>query len=238
MNDRRRQMRCSNCGETLSKGTAFCSRCAMATNKADAAINQAAEVAFYGAPPSVGFSPKIDDPAFAKYKRKSGAWSIVIALILAVIAIIGFPLYGQISGEIEWPGSLLYGIGLGGLFIFIALIQLFKRMLDKTWDGTIEYKDSYERRERDQGAVSVKTHTYYVLKVRKDSGGVKKNKWRDIPGPYHYYNIGDRVRHHKGCYYYEKYDKSGDGQILCAACMTFHPISLDVCPKCKCPLLK
>jgi len=191
--------------------------------------------AAFGGP--VGYSPRINDPAFAQYKGKSTTWSFLFAAILAVIAMVAFPIYGQASGDIEWPQSLYYGMGLGGMFLVIALLQTLKQGADHTWDGTVEYKNSYREvtRERDG-------HTHeemvYILKVRKDAGGVKKHKWRNLPGPYDYYNAGDKVRHHKGFYYYEKYDKSRDSQIMCAACLSFNDMQNDVCARCKSPLLK
>ncbi len=171
------------------------------------------------------------------YKRKSSSWSFIFAFILAVIAIIAFPIYGNASGEIDWPDSLYYGLGIGGMFIAIAFLQTAKRGLDKTWDGVIEDKRSYTVREINHHGPD-HFHKIYVLKVRKNSGGVKKHKWRDIPGPYDYYSIGDKVRHHKGFYYYEKYDKSRDIKILCAACLTMNDIGSESCSRCKCPLLK
>lgn len=219
-------MYCENCGASISEGTNCCPACG----------NLQIVKIPYVIPAPGGFSTNISDPAFAAYKRKSGIWSIVFALILAVIALIGFPIYGNASGEIEWPNSLYYGFGIGGMFIAIALMQILKRALDKTWDGTIENMKTYKQRERVQSGYAF--HTYYTMKVRKDSGGVKKHKWRDTPGLYDYYNIGDRVRHHKGFYYYEKYDKSQDAQIMCAACMSFIDKDQDICPRCKCPLLK
>ncbi len=55
---------------------------------------------------------------------------------------------------------------------------------------------------------------------------------------YNYYRIGDRVRHHAGLNSYEKYDKTRDSIIFCAACATLCDIGDDVCYRCKCPLLK
>lgn len=219
-------MHCANCGRIIDGGAAYCLGCGERHNSGIPSAT----------PAPAGFSIRISNPAFAAYKRKSGIWSILFALILAVIALIGFPIYGNASGEIEWPSSLYYGFGIGGMFIAIALIQILKRALDKTWDGTVENKKTYKQRERVQGGYTF--HTYYTMKVRKDSGGVKKHKWRDTPGLYDYYNTGDRVRHHKGFYYYEKYDKSQDAQIMCAACMSFIDKNEDICPRCKCPLLK
>jgi hypothetical protein len=185
----------------------------------------------------IGFSSKINDPAFAKYIKQSNSWSAIFSLILAVIAAVGFPVYGRVSGEIDWPNSLYYGLGIGGMFVIIALIQIMRRSLEKTWDGIVVFKDSYRIRERsDDGHFH--SHILYILKIKKASGGTKKHKWRDTPGPYSYYNVGDKVRHHKGFYYYEKYDKSHDSEIMCAACNTFQDIRLDRCQRCNCPLLK
>lgn len=223
-------MFCKNCGTKLDESTSFCSKCGTAVSSAQQEEKQ-------NTSELIGFSSKINDPAFRAYKKKSVAWAFIFSGILAVIAVIGFPIYGDKSGDIDWPYSLFYGIGIGGMFIVIALLQTLKKSLDKTWDGVVEYKDSYYLKERnDNGRAHY--HTIYILKIRKDSGGVKKHKWRDIPGVYDYYNAGDRVRHHKGFTYYEKYDKSGDTQIMCAACMSFQDINKDICTRCKCPLLK
>lgn len=223
-------MFCQNCGAILSEGASFCGTCGTAS------ASSCHEEMRNGAG-LIGFSPKISDPAFKSYQKKSVAWSLIFSGTLAIIAVIGFPIYGNISGDIEWPGSLFYGFGIGGMFIAIALMQTVKKALDKTWDGEVISKDIYIIKERDRNGF-VHHRKIYVIKIRKDSGGIKKHKWRNTPGLYDYYNTGDRVRHHKGFLYYEKYDKSGDGQIMCAACLSIQDISKDICPRCKCPLLK
>jgi hypothetical protein len=98
-------------------------------------------------------------------------------------------------------------------------------------------KDSYLSRERSRDG-HIRHHTIYLLKVKKDRGGRKKIRLRDQPGLFNYYGTGDRVRHHKGFLLYEKYDKSRDTEIVCVACLTINRIELDVCARCKCPLLK
>ncbi len=221
-------MFCQNCGTELSENVSFCDKCGSAVSSQDKHEYDNR---------LIGFSPKINDPSFKSYKKKSVAWSIIFSLILAVIAIIAFPIYGNKSEDIEWPNSLYYGLIIGGMFIAIALLQTLKRGLDKTWDGVVFYKDSYVLKERTRDGHR-HYHNIYILKIRKNSGGTKKHKWRDIPGVYGYYNVGDKVRHHKGLLYYEKYDKSKDTQIMCAACLSFQDISKDICPRCKCPLLK
>lgn len=220
-------MFCDQCGNPISLGVHHCPFCGASVRTAQVPTSM------------VGFSAKINDPAFSKYKAKSGLWSIIFSAILALIAIIGFPIYGQYSGELEFPKSLYYGMGIGGMFILIALFQLAKRGLDKTWDGTVADKKSYRRRVNDNNdSNAVHYQTVYEIKVKKDSGGTKKHKTVNLPGLYDYYNVGDRLRHHKGFQYYEKYDKSHDTQILCAACLSFNSIQDDVCKRCKCPLLK
>ena len=223
-------MFCSNCGAELNGGASFCGGCGTA-------VNLSPIESHHNSGKLIGFSEKINHPAFKEYKKKSVIWSFLFAGILFVIAVIGIPIYGNASGDIEWPGSLLYGVGIGCMFLVIAFLQTLKRGLDSTWDGVVEYKDSYTLKERSRNGY-IHYHTVYILKIKKDTGGTKKHKWRDVPGVYGYYNTGDRVRHHKGFSYYEKYDKSSDTRIMCAACMSFQDIDSDICQRCKCPLLK
>ena len=242
-------MFCTNCGAGIEASERFCSECGTEVELNTGVPVEAEPVKrrrakrptsqYIAVNPSdlIGFSDKINDPAFAAYKRKAVTWSFLFSLILAVIAVVAFPIYGEKSGDIDWPNSLYYGMGIGGMFLIIALMQTIKRALDRTWDGTVEFKDSYNLISRSRKG-QTSSVPIYVMKVRKDSGGLKKHKWRGIPGPYSYYKVGDQVRHHKGFFYYEKYDKSQDSQIMCAACLSFNDIARTHCARCKCPLLK
>jgi len=180
----------------------------------------------------IGFSDKISDPAYSKYKKDSITWSFLFSFILAIIAIIGFPIYGNNTGDLDWPESLFYGMGIGGMFIAIAALQTAKRRLDKTWDGIVIDKQFYVKHSNNE------YNTKYIMKIEQDSGKVKKIKWTDYPDIFNYYEIGDRIRHHKGLFYFEKYDKSKDTEILCISCIYFNDIKEDFCIRCKCPLLK
>ncbi len=223
-------MFCQSCGYEFAEEKHYCTQCG-------ALLNYTKNVTHNLAERLIGFSPKINDPAFKSYLKKSSLWSFIFTFILAFIATIGFPIYGNTSGDIDWPDSLYYGLGIGFMFILIAALQTIKRKFDKTWDGIVTYKDSYREKKRNRNG-HIYYRTVYIIKVKKASGKIRKHKWRDIPGPYSYYNVGDKVRHHKGFYYYEKYDKSKDTKIMCAACMSFIDITSDVCNRCKCPLLK
>ncbi|MEA4889129.1 MAG: zinc ribbon domain-containing protein [Clostridiaceae bacterium] len=219
-------MFCPHCGYEMQEQQNFCKNCG-------AALTQTSPAAL-----PAGFSPRINDPSFDRYKKKSRQWSFLFALILAVAAIAGFPIYGHYSGEVDWPASLYYGMGIGGMFLVIALLQTLRRGMDKTWDGVVADKKTYRVVEHHDDEHTPSYRQQYVLKIRKDSGRIKKHKWYDQPALYEYYAIGDRIRHHKGLLYYEKFDKSQDKQILCAACLSFIDAQQDQCPRCKCPILK
>ena len=53
-----------------------------------------------------------------------------------------------------------------------------------------------------------------------------------------YYSVGDKIKRHAGYDYWEKYDKSGDEDIICIRCGRFTDIDKDRCDNCKSPLLK
>jgi hypothetical protein len=183
------------------------------------------------------YSDRINDAAFAAYLRKSNRWSLLFALGLFIITVIAFPIYGNISGDIDWPASLFYGVGIGGMFPLIAIGQVLRRRFDRTWDGVVVKHETSTRRVRSKGG-RARVYTEYLLQVKKDNGGAKTHRWRNIPVVFSYYALGDHVRHHKGFSYYEKFDKSGDARILCIACNFFAQAEADICPRCKCPLLK
>ena len=105
-------MFCPNCGFAVDKNIQYCSNCGNVFKTDNISL--------------IGFSDKINDPAF-KSTKDSNSWSAIFASILAAIAIIAFPIYGMATGELEWPESLYYGIGIGSMFILIALIQILKR---------------------------------------------------------------------------------------------------------------
>lgn len=164
----------------------------------------------------MGFSSKIASPAFDAYKKGMTKSSYKFTLIIAVMAVVGFPIYGGVTGDIDMPYSLYYGLGIGGMFMAIALYQNRKKQTDTTWDGVVINKETNKKKSYSDKNDEVGTdYTEYVLSVKRDDGKLYKHKFIDQPTIYNYYHIGDKVRHHKGFEYYEKYDKSKDTQILC-----------------------
>ena len=85
----------------------------------------------------MGYSNRIHDPAFAKYRADSERYARIFAFILATAAVLGFYLYGEFSTEMDNPEALYIGLGIGGMFIAIALITNRSKKGAKTWDGKV-----------------------------------------------------------------------------------------------------
>lgn len=227
-------MFCSKCGAALSDHARFCSVCGTPGSCAPSPS--------YISGGSIGFSPRINDPAFARYISHSKQWALIFSIIIALIAVAGFYIYGENNSEMGNPQALFIGIGLGAMFIVIALVQNLKKSAGSTWDGSVVDKKIERKRRRvsgdDDDSTEWVSYDLYTVVIRSNSGKLHNLSSENSPTLYHYYQIGDRVRHHKGLNTYEKYDKSRDSMIFCNACSTMNDIQSDFCKRCKCPLLK
>lgn len=193
----------------------------------------------------IGYSPKINDPAFKEYVKKTNRWAFYFSLALALIAVIGFYIAGETGSEMDNPQSLFIGLGIGGMFIVIALIQILKRKQGKTWDGeVVDKKIEHKKRIReDYNSENNRTayeehYTLYTVFIRREDGKIHPISVENNDIIYNYYQVGDRVRYHGFLNSFEKYDKSNDTIIPCNACGTICDINEDYCYRCKCPLLK
>ena len=229
-----RNMYCGNCGAPLTEEMKFCRACGTAAGAAPAQPTREN----YSL---IGYSHKINDPAFAKYLKNATRWSAIFSLILALAAVIGFAIAGESGGEMENPQSLYIGLGIGGMFILIALFQILGRKRSKTWDGVVvDKKVEKKRRQERYGNDDHYWQNYilYTVLIREQNGKKHEIRTEDDDTVYNYYRIGDHLRHHAGLNSYEKYDKSKDSIIFCNACATLNDIGDDYCARCKCPLLK
>lgn len=189
----------------------------------------------------IGYSKKINDPAFAKYQKNANRWSGIFSIGLAIVAIIGFFIYGETSGEMDNPQALFIGLGIGGMFISIATFQIISRGRNKTWDGVVAYKlvkKKQHKRGGDHDDSYYENHLEYSVSIRSDDGKIVALTAEDDDTVYNYYQNGDRVRHHGGLNTFEKYDKSKDDLIFCNACANLNDMNDDYCFRCHCPLLK
>ncbi len=234
-------MFCSNCGANLVENAKFCGQCGNplhVRNQQGKAKETKRGISQKKEKKLIGYSPKINDPAFARYKKNAKRWSLLFSFILFGIAMVGFPVYGEVSGDLEMPYSLYYGLGIGGMFVAIAVVQTISRNRDTTWDGVVADKQMHERRRYDKSLDTFRTDMVFEVTIKRDNGKLYTQRVENDDTLYNYFNIGDKVRHHKGLGGYEKYDKSQDSIIFCMACATLNEISDDVCFRCKCPLLK
>jgi hypothetical protein len=176
-----------------------------------------------------GYSDKIYDPAFQRYLSATTKWSFFFALGLALIATVGFYIYGETSSEMDNPESLYIGLGIGGMFMFIAIIQIIGRKRGKTWDGQVVDKKIEEKRRKrymsDSDGRRSESYVWedyklFTVLVRSDQGRMHSITAEDDDTVFNYYQIGDRIRHHGKLHTYEKYDKTQDSIIFCNACAT------------------
>jgi len=230
-------MYCKHCGITLPDDTRFCTDCG-------AQMESAPDSRTPVGGGRIGFSERIHDPAFARYHKNTNRWSAIFSIILAVAAIIGFYIYGETNREMENPQALFIGLGIGGMFLLIAIYSIIARKRSKTWDGVVAHKTVKQKNRRQSTGSGdnnyyIHHYTEYAVIVREDqSGKTHQLTAEDDDTQYNYFQVGDHVRHHAGLNSYEKYDKSQDSIIFCNACATLCQISDDVCFRCKCPLLK
>ena len=80
----------------------------------------------------------------------------------------------------------------------------------------------------------------YVVTFRQQNGKEIKIVDRDNASNYMYFNIGDYVHchHRKYLKYIEKYDKSKDLKLFCAACGHYNDVRDNYCEACDAPMLK
>lgn len=189
----------------------------------------------------IGYSDRINDPAFAKYLKDTNRWSAIFSVIIALMAIIGFFIYGEVSTEMDNPQAIYIGCGIGGMFITIAILQIIGRGRTTTWDGTVVDKKVLKKRRKQYNTGNDyywQEYTEFIIVIKSDRGKEFNIRDEDDDTQFNYYKIGDRVRRHKGLNSYEKYDKSKDSIVFCNACASLNDIKDEFCFRCKCPLLK
>jgi hypothetical protein len=224
-------MNCPKCSRENPNGLNFCTGCGAALVAATAATS-----------PGIGFSPRINDPAFSKYLKSSNRWAAIFSIILAIAAVVGFTIAGEKSQDMSNPNSFFIGIVIGGMFLAIAFFQIMGKRFSKTWDGvvidkTIQNKTKRSNRGSD-GSYAMERYTVYTVHLRSDDSKMHTIRSENNRTKFDYYQIGDRIRHHGGLRTYEKYDKTRDEVNFCNACSTLNNIQDEYCFRCKCPLLK
>jgi hypothetical protein len=149
----------------------------------------------------IGFSKRINDEAFKKYLKNTNRWSVIFSIILAVASAIGFFIYGETSAEMENPEALYIGLVIGAMFLLIAFFTIISRGKSRTWDGKIVNKKiEKKRRKKSTGDNDYYWENYlkYSVFIQGEDKKTREISAEDDDTVYNYYQIGDRVRHHKG----------------------------------------
>ncbi|PKP14488.1 MAG: hypothetical protein CVU08_00220 [Bacteroidetes bacterium HGW-Bacteroidetes-3] len=176
----------------------------------------------------MAYSLKIHDPAFDTYLKNTKDYRFQFAFALAIIAIAGFYLYGEMSDEMDNPEALHIGLGIGGMFFLIGVYSAFSVKKEATWDGEVVEKEIVKKEKVTEFIVYFEDQKHKRHEIRTENDATL----------YDYFKIGEKVRYHGKLKTYEKYDKTVDDIIFCNACSFMHDIDEIVCRNCGCPLLK
>lgn len=226
---------CANCGIRLKKGAAFCRRCGHAVTS---------DAPFYNTPVQgsggVGWSDKINDRRIAAYRKNSSIYIWIWAVALAVIIPVLLLAFGQFESITE---ALTASGFICGMFLLIGLFSSLKTVFTgKQWEGDVIYKEVSDRKRSYNSGDEVlqEVYTEYAVHVKTLNGKNITLTYQNDDSMYNYFNIGDRIRRHGHgkIKYIEKYDKSHDSVIFCAACGYKSDIRANCCCACGCPLLK
>lgn len=251
-------MFCNHCGKPVDDNARFCPSCGnspqpgtnptvsdySAGSPMQPGYNVPAQSASPVAAGSIGYSSRIQDPAFARYVKNTKRWAAIFSIILAIAAIVGFYIAGETGSEMDNPESLYIGLAIGTMFLLIALFQILKKRKSTTWDGIVVDKTVEKKRKKeyygsdDNSSYRWIEYLLYSVVIRNQEGKVFKLTAENDDTRYNYFQVGDHVRHHGGLDTYEKYDKSRDTISFCNACSSLNDISSEQCFRCKCPLLK
>ncbi|WP_372775379.1 hypothetical protein [Mangrovibacterium sp.] len=186
----------------------------------------------------MAYSNKIHDQSFDRYLTSSKKWKFQFSLIIAVIAVGGFFLYGALSDEMDNPEALQIGLVIGLMFIAIGFFSGKSKSATRDWDGVVVDK-KIKKTYKDIGELGSKAERYvFTVFIKCENRKVHEIWSENDDTVYNYYKIGDKVRYHAKLNSYEKFDKSGDTIIFCNACAFLHEIDEEVCRNCGCPLLK
>ena len=214
---------CSSCGAKVRKDNEICPSCGKPLND-EMLYGNIRRIGAGG----IGYSEITDHESFKAYKKFTGKiWAISIPVITIIV----------ILASMFTGAGLTVGL-LAGVVVFIIMLIVGLMIGRKKpgWDGTVIRK-SYHRRRRDDGA----DDDTYTIFFRTDSGKKKSQVWKSHSCIYDYLQEGDRVRFlgNLGSQNaFEKYDKSEDDRIPCAACGTMMDPRYDYCTVCGCILLK
>ena len=235
---------CTECGQRLEEGVKFCPNCGNAVPAAAAGTetqnNTYTPNYTQNNTPNYtpGFSTRINDPEIQAALNKNRRASRIFLLISIPIPVVVACIYALVTGEMELGQAIIGGAVVSGIILLINILIGMSHSAKNSYEAVvIDKKYEYDHKTNDS------TSNEYVYKtIVRTTDGQKKviQETSHMPrSAYEYLSVGDRFRYHPQLAYpYEKYDKSKDGFVYCACCMTKNDLSGDRCQKCGVPLLK
>lgn len=219
-------MNCPKCGAQVPEGALFCRECGTALPTPGDAVPQPAVG-------RVGFSDAFESPEIAAALAKNNRITLITCAALVVIPFVGFLIWGAVADKMKT--ALPTGLIVSLIFLITALIVLLKKKLSRPFDGVIAEKrirSSMQKRGR-----HYRSTPNYILYINTDEGKKKKKKVQGTV--FEYLHEGDRVRYHPEFPQpFEKYDKSGETEVLCMFCGALSPVQSSTCKLCRNPLVK
>lgn len=237
---------CTECGQRLEEGVKFCPNCGKVV-PAEANGQEPQNNTYTmndsrnhtpDCPPNYtpGFSNRIHDPEMKAAVKKNRRASRIFLLIFMPVPVIVAVIYALVTGEMELGQAIIGGAVVSGIILLINFLTGMSHSAKNAYEAVvIDKKFEYTKTEHD-------TYNHVYKTIVRTTDGHKKviQETSHIPrSAYEYLSVGDRFRYHPQLAYpYEKYDKSKDGFVYCACCMTKNDLSGDRCQKCGVPLLK
>ena len=239
---------CTECGQRLEEGVKFCPNCGNAV-PAEVAGKEPQNNTYtpnytqnntpnYTPNYTPGFSTRIHDPEIKAALRRTRSISRIFLLISIPIPVVVACIYALVTGEMELGQAFASGAAVSGIILIINLFIGMSHSAKNSYEAVvIDKRYEYDHKTNDSTS---NEHVYKTI-VRTTDGHKKViQETSHMPrSAYEYLSVGDRFRYHPQLAYpYEKYDKSKDGFVYCACCMTKNDLSGDRCVKCGVPLLK
>lgn len=230
-------MICPNCGMSMKDGARFCEECgARLEPEADSPAD-----AFYGYGPgqmhlAPGYSRSLDSDAVLAALKKQRKSTRIVGLIVIILPLIGFGIYGSISDAMELWQAMFAGVVISLIMAVTMLVLALHKKLAKSFEGTLTSKKHVHRVHRSNDGYR-NSRDEYILCITDADG--KRHKKKTTLGMYNYLNEGDRLRYlPQFPLPFEKYDKSRDAEIPCLFCGRMNPVANDSCSFCRNPMIK
>ena len=140
-------MVCPNCGARQADGARFCENCGTRLVSSRPSAQEDAFYGYAGGTPRLapGYSRKLDsEPVLAALKKQRRAVRIA-AVVLVVLPLVGFLIYGALSSAMDMGQALFTGVIVSAVFALATLITLIKQKLARSFEGTVIDKKHIRR---------------------------------------------------------------------------------------------